>query len=288
VHRSRRFTAALVSIVAMATIWAVAAQFWAGRPWLPQLTWISPAQAATARAAVASNFIATAGRLAKRFSTDTGHTIALTSGATGQLHAQVLQGAPFDILLAADQTRPADLVTRGLVAKGGTFTYARGALVLAERPAEAGGPTANLSLADRLQRLAAQPKALAIANPQTAPYGRAARDILSRLNITPTAPLVQGINIAQTFQFVAQGLVPAGLIAKAQADQLPPTWRTTAIPGDWHGPINQDAALLARAQDNPAAVAFMTFLRGPRAAEMIAADGYSTKGRDDQEPSVKP
>lgn len=222
--------------------------------------------------AVASNFAAPAHELAQRFEQASGHPVRITAGSTGKLYAQISNGAPFDILLAADQARPALLEEAGLGIAGSRFTYASGSLVLWSRDPAFAGDDCRAALAGLADTR------LAIANPQTAPYGAAAKQFLRSEGMWEAVrqQLVYGENIAQTLQFVASGNAGLGLIAYSQAidERLPEATCLWRVPEAAHGPIEQQAVLLRRAEGNVVARDFLAFMRGPNGKEIIAAYGY--------------
>jgi molybdate transport system substrate-binding protein len=232
--------------------------------WLAMLAVRAPAMpAAEARIAVAANFAGPMQRLVPLFESATGHRLLVAVGSTGALHAQIRHGAPFDVFLAGDTTTPAMLRAAGVGVEGYSFTYATGRLVL-----WSGDPR----LVDGEWRR------LAIANPALAPYGKAAIETLGHLGLIEQvrSRLVQGENIAQTLQFVASGNAQLGFVALSQVMQdgrmtAGSMWR---VPREWHAAIAQDALLLQRGRDNPAAVAFLEFLRGARAREVMQRFGY--------------
>ena len=221
--------------------------------------------------AVASNFSTTAAELAARFAADTGITVRIASGSTGKLYAQILNGAPFDAFLAADAERPLLLEQSGRAVPGSRFTYATGALVLWSRDA-----TDCLAvLADR------RAGRIALANPDTAPYGRAAREFLQDQGYwdAVSGRAVYGENIAQTMQFAATGNAALGLVARSQlgASQLPPPGCTWDVPAATHASLEQQAVLLARAAGNGGARQFLDFLRSADAADILGRHGYSVR-----------
>lgn len=220
--------------------------------------------------AVATNFAEPVEELVALFETRTGHEVVTVSGSTGQLYAQIRQGAPFDILLAADQARPARLAENGLGLSNTRFTYAVGRLVLWSRDADAfgTGPAPNLDALDY--------RRLAIANPALAPYGLAADEALAQLGHDPGDRRVFGQNIGQVYAMAATGHADLALIARSQWLSRPVPERGSAwlVPSDLHAPIRQDVILLRRARDNPAATDFLTFMRSENARQIIAAAGY--------------
>jgi molybdate transport system substrate-binding protein len=232
----------------------------------------SPAHADEALVAVAANFAEVVEKLEAMFEASSGHTLTTTTGSTGKLYAQITKGAPFDVLLAADQARPAKLEAGGFAVAGSRFTYAVGRLSLWSPDPERIG-------ADGLATLrAADFDHLAIANPDLAPYGRAARQMLTSFALWDAlAPrIVMGENVGQTFSMVATGNAELGLVAKSYAisarNQQPGSrWD---VPADAHDPIRQDAVLLQADADNAAAAAFLAFLHSDEARAAIESFGY--------------
>lgn len=239
---------------------------------LAMLAWACAAVAAEpVTVAVASNFARPAAAIAERFETETGEPVRVTTGSTGQLYAQIMHGAPFDVFLAADAERPRLLGESGRGVADTRFSYAGGALVLWSRDPDLAGRDCRAAL-DALGR-----KHLAIANPDTAPYGVAARQFLesARLWDKVSPRIVYGENIAQTLHFVVSGNASLGLIAASEAadPRLPvPTCRWD-VPQSAYDPIVQQAILLRPAVSG--AREFMDFLRGPIAREIIRANGYT-------------
>lgn len=228
----------------------------------------SGAYAGEVLVAVAANFVAPMQKIAPLFEAQTGHKAKLAVGATGAFYTQVRNGAPFDVLLAADEEVPARMETEGLAVAGSRFTYATGRLVL-----WSADPNAVDGQGEVLKRAAFA--RIALANPRLAPYGRAAVQTLTRLGVYERlAPrIVQGENIAQAYQYVASGSVQAGFVALSQVkDAGGSSW---IVPESLHSPLRQDAVLLARAKDNAAAVALLRFLKGEHARGIIRAFGYT-------------
>lgn len=244
----------------------------AGLASLLLVTFSVSAGAGTLTVAVAANFTGTMQKLIPLFERQTGHQIRASYGSTGKLYAQIRQGAPFDVFLAADRERPDLLEQQELGAAGSRFTYARGRLVLWSRSKNAfNDPEAYLS-----ERSGPR---LAIGNPRTAPYGAAAMEVLGALGLTDTIQgrLVRGDSIAQTFQFVATGNAEAGFVALAQLrawdGESGASW---VVPASLHQPIDQQAILLARTEHPEAARAWLDFLISDEAREIIEKDGYDT------------
>ncbi len=221
--------------------------------------------AETANVAVAANFTAVAEELEALFEAKGEHKIVLSFGATGQLFTQISQAAPFAVFLAADTERPEKAIAEGLAVEGSFFVYAQGRLALY-------GPGRDLD--DGVAVLQADYTKLAIADPEAAPYGKAAVETLTALGLYEAiAPkIVWGENISQTLQFVESGNAELGFIAASQVLDKSSTW---LVPADLHAPISQGAVLLKEGEDNPAALAFLAFLRSPEAVAIIEAAGYS-------------
>ena len=229
------------------------------------------ASADEVRVAVAANFTAPMQRIAEAFARDTGHRAVLAFGATGKFYAQINNGAPFDVLLAADEQTPQRLEDDGQGVAGSRFTYAIGSLVLW---------SAREGYVDPQGRVLADGdfRHLALANPKTAPYGAAALQTLEKLGLRERLQprFVQGENIAQTHQFVASGNAELGFIALSQVIEDGRIARGSAwrVPADQHQPIRQDALLLQRGEHNPAARALLDYLRSASAVALIRAYGY--------------
>lgn len=228
---------------------------------------VTPARAEQARIAVAANFTAAAQEIGAAFTGRTGHEAVFSFASTGQLYTQIAQGAPYDAFLAADRERPQKAEAEGHAVAGSRFTYATGRIVLYSR--EPGFVTGRETLQE-----AAFTK-IAIANPATAPYGAAAVAAMTSLGVYDRleGKIVRGNNIAQTYQFVATGNAELGFVALSQIAGSDEGSRWV-VPGDLHPAIAQDAVLLARGADNPAARAFLDFLRGPEARAIKDAYGY--------------
>ena len=227
--------------------------------------------AGEARVAVAANFAAPMQRIAADFERASGHRLLLSTGATGKFFVQIANGAPFEVFLAADDETPARLEREGLAVPGSRFTYAIGRLVLWS--SRAGYVDERGEVLER-----GDFRHLALANPKTAPYGAAAEETLRRLGLLEKLRprFVQGENIAQTFQFVASGNAELGFVALAQVSGrgTPAGGSLWVVPAAMHAPIRQDAALLARGRDNPAAQAFLAYLKSDQAKAVIRAYGY--------------
>ena len=234
---------------------------------------VSDALAKELRIAVASNFLLPLKELSRKFKESTGHKVVVISGSTGKLYAQIKQGAPFDILLAADSIRPELLEKEGIGVPGSRFTYAVGRLVLWSK-------NSKLPLKNDLQVLNHKNfRYLAIANPKTAPYGKAAEQVLRKKGFWEQIQnrLVRGENISQTFQFVMTGNADIGFIALSQLRENRGRGFSWIIPQEWHDPIRQQGILLKRAKKNKAARQFLNFIKSNRIQKQIESYGYSLK-----------
>ncbi|MBT0963752.1 molybdate ABC transporter substrate-binding protein [Denitromonas iodatirespirans] len=237
------------------------------------LTSTVPVAAAELTVAVASNFVKPLEAMAPVFAAAAGHQLKLSTGATGKFYAQIQRGAPFDVFLSADEKRPALLESEGRTVAGSRFVYAIGRLAL-WRPEPGQAVRPDMLTADPATRIA-------IANPKTAPYGAAAEAVIAHLGLTEAlkARLVQGENIAQTYQFVATGNAAMGFVAWSQVsrDGAAASGSAWLVPADLHPPIRQSAVILTRAADNPAAHAFAAFLKSEAARKIIQQHGYDTE-----------
>ncbi len=229
----------------------------------------APAAGAETSVAVAANFTAPAEEIAAAFEAATGDSIALSFGATGGLYAQITQGAPFTVFLAADDRRPAQAVAEGFGLEGSVFTYAVGRLVLY-------GPGIDVTDGEAVLR-AGTFEHLAIADPNTAPYGAAAMQVLDALGVAEplSGKIVTGENITQAQQFVESGNAELGFLALSQVigKPAPQTW---IVPETLHAPILQDAVLLKTGEDDEVATAFIDFLKGEEARAIIEKYGYES------------
>jgi molybdate transport system substrate-binding protein len=230
-------------------------------------------EAEEVKIAVAANFTDATREIAPLFEKATGHTARISYGSTGKLYAQIEHGAPFELFLAADTKRPIRAEREGLAVAGSRFVYAKGKLVLwSVKPDLFKNGEAFLK-SDAFDHLA-------LANPKTAPYGLAAEQVMQHIGafdkLIPR--LVKGDSISQTFQFVATGNAEAGFVALAQIKG----WEGEAgtlwmIPEDYYAPIEQAAVLLKKGESNPAAIAYLDFLKGATAREVIEHYGYGVE-----------
>jgi molybdate transport system substrate-binding protein len=228
-------------------------------------------RAAEVQVAVAANFTAPMRAIAAAFEQDTGHKALLAFGSSGKFYAQIRNGAPFQVFLSADDEKPARLEQAGMAVAGTRFTYAIGQLALW---------SAKAGYVDNKGEVLKQGgyAHLAIANPKLAPYGAAAIEVLKNLGLLETVQprLVQGENIAQTYQFVASGNAELGFVALSQVTRDGRLTQGSAwiVPAHLHAPIRQDAVILANGKDNAAASALMAYLKSDKAKAVIRAYGY--------------
>jgi len=232
----------------------------------------APVNANEALVAVATNFMPVLEKLRDQFEASSENRIKVTSGSTGLLYAQIVHGAPFDIFFAADEARPALIEESGLGISGSRFTYAKGRLVLWSR-------TRSVFENGVWQKtLQSDIRRLAIANPEVAPYGFAAREVLLSIGLWKelAGSIVMAENIGQTFTIVATGNADAAFVSLSQVLLNNSEFGGTFvdIDSDIYSPIRQDAIVLSRAVDNVAAHDFVEFLKSQEAREQIASSGY--------------
>ena len=221
--------------------------------------------------AVAANFTAPIQAIAKDFEKDTGHKLVASFGATGQFYTQIKNGAPFEVFLSADDTTPAKLEQEGDSVKGSRFTYAIGTLALWSAREGYVDDKGEVLKGNSFEHLS-------IANPKAAPYGLAATQVLAKLGLTDaTKPkIVEGQSITQAYQFVSTGNAELGFVALSQVfkDGKLTSGSAWIVPANLHEPIKQDAVILNKGKDNPAAKALIEYLKGPKAAAVIKSFGY--------------
>ncbi len=214
------------------------------------------------RIAVAANFAPILKVLLKDFSKQTAIKSQLISGASGAMFLQIKHGAPFDIFLSADSLRPQQLEQSSLTIKNSRKTYAIGQLALLS------------STMTSLTQLQNPPKRFAIANPDIAPYGKAARETLQHLKLWHTYQnrLIKGLNIGQTFMQLRSNSVADGIVAQSQLILNGLTG--TTIPTSYHQPIKQQLVILKASKNAAKAQQFVNFLLSPASQKIIASYGY--------------
>jgi molybdate transport system substrate-binding protein len=230
-----------------------------------------PVRADEVSVAVAANFAAPIKAITAVLEKTTGHTLQVTLGATGKLYAQIKNGAPFDVLLAANTATPVALEKDGLAKPGSHFTYATGKLVLWSADAARVDAKGDVLKSGRFLKVA-------YANPKTAPYGTAAVQVMDKLGLAAalTPKLVQGESIGQTFNFVHTGNAELGFVAMSQVLEggTLKSGSMWVIPQDLYSPIQQDAVLLQRGAHKPAALALVKLLQSPKIKDLIRSFGY--------------
>ena len=235
------------------------------------LCFASGAYAAEVSIAVAANFSAPMQKIAAAFERDSGHQAVLSFGGTGKFYAQISHGAPFQMLLAADQATPERLDREGMTVSGTRFTYAIGKLALWSRQPDLIDANAEVLRSGKFSRIA-------LADPRLAPYGAAAIETLNHLDLRKAlqAKFVQGENIAHTYQFVATGNAPLGFVALSQIYEDGKISEGSAwiVPVELYSPLLQDAVILKAGADNPAALALAEYLRGEKARSIMQSYGY--------------
>ncbi|WP_431688873.1 molybdate ABC transporter substrate-binding protein [Hahella sp. NBU794] len=231
------------------------------------------ANAGEVLAAVSANFTSTIQALTPDFEAQTGHRLKPSFGSTGKLYAQITNGAPFEVFLAADDVRSKKAIDAGVAVEGSDFVYASGRLALWSKDPVPGE--------DGRQWLEINKGKLAVANPKTAPYGAAAVKTMQSLKLYEQLrpQLVFGENISQTYQFVYSGAATLGFVALSQVIAMDEAERGAywLVPQSLYAPIRQEGVLLTKGQDNPAAVAFIDYLKSPRARSIIESFGYNVE-----------
>ncbi|MFP8780666.1 molybdate ABC transporter substrate-binding protein [Hydrogenophaga sp. RWCD_12] len=227
--------------------------------------------AAEAQVAVAANFAEPIKAIAAVLQKTTGHTLKISTGASGAFYTQIRNGAPFDVFLSADNERPELLEKDGLAQPGTRFTYATGKLVLWSVDAKRVDAKGEVLKSSKLGKVA-------YANPKTAPYGAAAVQVMARLGLTPslTPKLVQGESIGQTYSFVKTGNADVGFVALPQVLEggrlkEGSVWM---IPQTHYEPIRQDAVILKKGAANEAAQALVKLLQSHNTKDLIRSYGY--------------
>jgi molybdate transport system substrate-binding protein len=229
------------------------------------------ARAGEVSVAVAANFAGPLERIAAGFTAATGHKVKASAGATGKFHSQIVAGAPFEVLIAADDQTPRTLVADGHAVAGTAFTYAIGRLVLWSAQPGLVDDRGDVLASGRFAKLA-------IANPGVAPYGAAAMQVLTAQGLAKSlAPgLVTAQSIGQAFQFVATGNAEIGFVALSQvvAPGKPARGSWWVVPQNLHLELRQDAVLLRAGERNPAAAALLAYLKSSAARDVIRSFGY--------------
>jgi molybdate transport system substrate-binding protein len=229
----------------------------------------------TLHLAVASNFITPIQHLSKIFEEETGHKLTLSFGSSGKLFAQIKHGAPYDIFLSADLTKPKALIDDQIAYPKSLVIYAKGQLALWSKTSV---PLSSL------EEALLNAKRIAIANPKLAPYGKAAEESLRHLSLWDNLQhkLVRGENIGQTYQFVYSQNADVGFVALSQVQSqtlshVQTEGKIIKIPNTLYSDINQAAIILNRTKKMALAKSFMTFLMRVDTQAQIAQFGYLTE-----------
>jgi molybdate transport system substrate-binding protein len=234
-------------------------------------------QAGEVMVAVAANFTAPMQKIAQAFEQDTGHKAQLAFGATGKFYAQIKNGAPFAVLLAADDETPARIEKEGLAVAGTRFTYATGRLALWSKSPNLVDDKGEVLRSNSLNKIGIHK--IAIADPKLAPYGIAAMEVINKMGVQAvvTPKLVQGESIGQAYQFVSTENAQLGFVALSQIsfDGRITQGSAWVVPQSMHTPLKQDAVLLNSGKDNTAALALLKYLQADKAKTIIRQYGYA-------------
>ena len=227
-------------------------------------------RAAEVHVAVAANFSAPMQKIATAFEVQTGHRVRSALGSSGKLATQIKAGAPFEVFLSADSQTPLALEADGLTIVGSRITYAIGRLALWSRQTDLVDAQGAVLRKGNFSYLA-------MADPRLAPYGAAALEVLKSMGLWPSlqSRVVQADSVGQTYQFVASGNAEMGFVAWAQVQEAQQKGSFWLVPTALHSPLRQEAVLLQKGKDNPAAQAFMPFLKSPQAQAIILSYGYT-------------
>jgi len=233
------------------------------------------ASAQTISVAVASNALDAVKRISRDFQKQYGHTVRLSSGSTGKLYAQIYNGAPYDIFLAANAREPERLEQQGYSTANSRFTYAVGQLSLCRQ-----GNTKNISITELLNDPTIQ--RLAIANPKTAPYGVAARQVLESMGLWQTLrpSLIRGENISQAYQYFMTGNTQLAFLATSQIKSRPNSQQVNCVLVEqkYYQPIRQQAVVLTRAANKAAVKLYVAYLKSAQVKELLHQRfGYSVE-----------
>jgi molybdate transport system substrate-binding protein len=206
---------------------------------------------------------------------ETGLTLEVAYGSSGTFFAQLANGAPFDLFLSADISYPRELASRGLTLPGTEFIYALGHLVLWV-------PASSPLDVDMGFDVLFDPGVMhvSLANPEHAPYGRAAEAALRRAGVYERleGKIVLGENVSQALQFVQSGAAQAGIVALslAAAPVVRDAGRFWAVPAEWHPPLEQGGVIMREARNPDAARAVRAFLLGPAGRDLLRRFGFVT------------
>lgn len=220
--------------------------------------------------AVAANFTTAMQKIATEFEKDTGHKVVASFGSTGKFYAQIKNGAPFEVLLAADDETPAKLIAENAAMPGSRFTFAIGKLVLWSAKAGVVDDKGDVLKKGDFHHLS-------IANPKLAPYGAAGVEVMKSLDAYDRLQpkIVMAENISQAYQFIGTGNALLGFVALSQVlrdGKIDGSY--WIVPAKLYTPIRQDAVVLGKGSAKPAALAFANYLRGDKSTAIIKSFGY--------------
>ena len=227
-------------------------------------------QAEEIRVATAANFYPVLNELKQTYEASSEHTLTIIRGSTGKLFAQIVRGAPFDVFLSADSIRADKLAKLGKAFEDKTYTYAIGKLALWK-------PGAESSMGIKEKMTQGDFKKLAIANPKTAPYGKASVEALKTMEIYEEVKnkLVYGENITQTYQFVETGAADLGFVARSYVKGKI-YWE---VENYMHKPVKQKMLVLKQSRHLQAAKEFIAYLLSPEAQSLIKESGYDIENK---------
>jgi len=235
----------------------------------------APAQnAPSLTVAAASDLQSVLPAIVSRFEPDSGRSVRVTFGSSGNFFAQIQNGAPFDVFLSADIDYPRQLEASGQAERGSLYEYATGRIVLWTR--KDSGIDVSRGFAVLTD---ARVRRIAIANPQHAPYGRAAVAALRHENLYDrvASKFIRGENISQTAQFAESGSADVGIIALSHA--LGPSLKDAGayfeVPDSWHPPIAQGAVVIASSKEKTLARQFVDYLKKPETVRILESFGFS-------------
>ena len=221
--------------------------------------------------AVASNFAAPIQKITSSFEQDTGYKLSVSIGSTGKFYTQIKSGAPYLVLLAADEDTPARLEREGFAVTGSSFTYASGKLILWSKDPNMIDDKGQVLLKGNFEHIA-------MADPKLAPYGLAAKQTLEKLGLykSLSPKVVRGENIGQTFLFVNTGSVRIGFVAMSQVmrDGRIKEGSAWIVPTDDYSAIKQNATLLKIGEKNIGARSFLEYLKSTKALGIMKTYGY--------------
>jgi len=239
------------------------------------------AQELGVRVAAAADLNFAMRELSEKFESQTGANVNVTYGSSGNFFSQIQNGAPFDLFFSADIEYPKKLEAAGITEPGTLYRYAVGRIVL-WMPADT---KVDLAKEGWKALLDSRVEKVAIANPEHAPYGRAAVAALQKAGVYEAikAKLVYGENISQAAQFVQSGTAQAGIVAMSLA--VSPAMRDGKrweVPAEMHPPLEQGAVLLKNAKNKEASRAFLEFATSDSGRAILAKSGFELPAKPEK------